>query len=131
MSGVTALWLMGVLARRWVPLFRNYLVPATVIAGNLGFLDMNLGAGKLLDGVDSGQFGSITTQLFTLTFISIGLTAAPKMENPENPENSENSEGTTKRRLRDSPLLRVAWLLGTPGRCCSPSRNSSASAWCP
>lgn len=111
MTGVTALSLMGVmccagvLLRRRVPLFRTYLVPATVIAGILGVLAMNLGAGSMLD-VDAGEFGSITTVLFTLTFISIGLTAPPDSDNTGNTGNKQ------KRRVRDSPLLRGAWLLG-------------------
>jgi ESS family glutamate:Na+ symporter len=117
MTGVIALALIGamcsigVLLRRWVPLFRNYLVPATVIAGVFGVIVMNAGLGKAFDGVDATLFGNITTELFTLTFISIGLTAAPTSPDPD------QGSGTTGRRGRrrfvpQSPLLRGAWAMG-------------------
>jgi ESS family glutamate:Na+ symporter len=115
MTGVIALALIGamcsigVLLRRWVPLFRNYLVPATVIAGVLGVIVMNAGLGKAFDGVDATLFGNITTELFTLTFISIGLTAAPK--------SAGGGDSTTvprgwRRLVPQSPLLRGAWIMG-------------------
>ena len=115
MTGVIALSLIGVMCsigvvlRRWVPLFRNYLVPATVIAGVLGVIVMNLGLGKIFDGVDAKFFGSITTELFTLTFISIGLTAAPKSSAKE--ADDERRPGW-RRFIPQSTLLRGAWIMG-------------------
>lgn len=115
MTGVIALALIGamcsigVLLRRWVPLFRNYLVPATVIAGVLGVVVMNAGLGKAFDGVDATLFGNITTELFTLTFISIGLTAAPKTADGK----AEGPQARGWRRLiPQSPLVRGAWIMG-------------------
>lgn len=117
MTGVIALSLVGamccigVILRRWVPLFRNYLVPATVIAGVLGVIVMNLGLGNAFEGVDATLFGSITTELFTLTFISIGLTAAPRSQ-----QETEGDDGTAvrgwRRLIPRSPLLRGAWIMG-------------------
>lgn len=115
MTGVIALSLIGVMCsigvilRRWVPLFRNYLVPATVIAGVLGVIVMNLGLGKLFDGVDAKFFGSVTTELFTLTFISIGLTAAPK--SADAPGEPDTPTGW-RRFIPQSTLLRGAWIMG-------------------
>lgn len=125
MQGVVALSLIGamccigVLLRRWVPLFRNFLVPAIVIGGILGMILMNLGAGSLFDGVgtasggdvtiDGDLFGTITTELFTLTFTSIGLTAAP-------PSPADNRVKQTRQRWRrfipQSPLVRGALAMG-------------------
>lgn len=115
MAGIIALSLIGVmcsigvLLRRWIPLFRNYLVPATVIAGLIGLAVMNLGLGNLFDGVDAGFFGSITTELFTLTFISIGLTAAPKSAAGKK---SVKASTGWRRLIPQSTLLRGAWIMG-------------------
>lgn len=70
---------LGVFLRAKVPFFRNMLVPASVIAGILGFILMNVIWSTNLDiGVDSSIFTEIVNQLFTVSFISISLTSAPK-----------------------------------------------------
>lgn len=74
---IGAFCLLGMAIRRWIPTFRTNMVPAFVIAGFLGTIAMNGGLDGLLPGVDSALFTTITAQMFTLSFISIGLTVAP------------------------------------------------------
>jgi ESS family glutamate:Na+ symporter len=70
---------VGMLLRAKIPVFRTMLVPASVIAGMLGFLFMNVVAGLGMDvGVDSDVYTSIVNHLFTVSFISISLTSVPK-----------------------------------------------------
>lgn len=70
---------LGMLLRAKIPVFRTMLVPASVIGGMLGFLFMNLIPLTGLEiGTDSGMFTSIVNELFTVSFISISLTSAPK-----------------------------------------------------
>ncbi len=99
---------IGVMLRRWVPLFRNYLVPAIVIAGLLGMILMNLGLGELFEGVDGVLFGSITAELFTLTFISIGLTAAPRSASKGHHAKPEG----WRRIIPQSAMVKGAWAMG-------------------
>lgn len=72
---------MGVFLRAKIPAFRNMLVPASVIGGALGIIFMNVAAGMGVDvGTDSNMYTMIVNNLFTLSFISISLTSAPKGE---------------------------------------------------
>ncbi len=73
--------LIGVLLRAKIPFFRNMLVPSSVIAGVLGLIFMNvaMSAGWNI-GTDTGMFNTIVGHLFTVSFISISLTSAPKNE---------------------------------------------------
>ena len=69
----------GMFLRAKVPFLRNMLVPASVIGGMLGFIFMNVAAGMNISiGTDASMFTSIVNHLFTVSFISIGLTSAPK-----------------------------------------------------
>lgn len=88
--------LIGAVLRAKVPLFRNMLVPASVIAGVLGLLFMNLVpmTGIKL-GTDAGTFATMVNQLFTLSFISIGLTSV------------KSSEGSTA-----GHITKGAWVMG-------------------
>lgn len=73
--------LFGVLLRAKIPFFRNMLVPASVIAGILGLIFMNVCTSAGLNlGTDYGMFNTIVGQLFTVSFISISLTSEPKGE---------------------------------------------------
>ena len=73
--------LIGVFLRAKIPFLRNMLIPASVIAGILGLLFMNASAGLGISvGADSDLYTSIVDNLFTISFISIGLTAVPKTE---------------------------------------------------
>ena len=60
--------------RAKVPMLRNMLVPASVIAGVLGLIFMNTVPQLGIElGTDAGMFATMVNQLFTLSFISIGL----------------------------------------------------------
>ena len=104
LSTIGVFCLVGMLLRRWIPVLRNNLVPATVVAGVLGAVAMNLGLQNLVDGMDAEMFTVITTQLFTLAFISIGLAKTPK--SPATDDSDEESP------TRSSGLLRGAWAMG-------------------
>src|SRR5690606_21362721 len=62
---------IGMILRTKVAFLRNMFVPASVIAGIIGMVVMNIG---VINFTDASMFTSIVTNLFTLTFISIGLT---------------------------------------------------------
>ena len=91
--------LIGMALRRWIPALRANMVPAFVIAGFLGAIAMNVGLSGVLDGVDHELFTTLTAQLFTLSFISIGLTPPPP---------STKGDGGRTQKV----LLRGAWAMG-------------------
>ena len=65
---------IGTVLRAKVPMLRNMLVPASVIAGVLGLIFMNTVPQLGIElGTDAGMFATMVNQLFTLSFISIGL----------------------------------------------------------
>lgn len=68
----------GMIIRAKVAFIRNMLVPASVIAGILGMIVMNT---NLIQAINAEMFTVIVTQLFTITFISIGLTSNNKANN--------------------------------------------------
>jgi len=73
--GVISIMLgFGMLIRSKIPFMRKMLVPTSVIAGILGFLFMNTG---FLANTNTSIFTTIVQQLFTISFISIGLTSNP------------------------------------------------------
>lgn len=70
---------LGMLLRAKIPAFRSMLVPASVIGGMFGFLFMNFVSLTGIDiGTDSGMYTAIVNDLFTVSFISISLTSAPR-----------------------------------------------------
>lgn len=72
---------VGVMLRAKIPFLRNMLVPASVIAGILGAVFMNvLPAVGIGTGTDDRMFTEIVNNLFTVSFISISLTSTPKDE---------------------------------------------------
>lgn len=72
---------IGVLLRAKVPVLRNMLVPASVIAGIVGVVLMNVAIKTGVDiGTDTDMYTSIVNNLFTVSFISISLTSTPKGE---------------------------------------------------
>lgn len=72
---------IGVFLRAKIPFLRNMLVPASVIAGILGILFVNItGSFNIGIGTDTGMFTEIVNNLFTVSFISISLTSNPKGE---------------------------------------------------
>ena len=70
---------LGTFLRAKIPFLRNMLVPASVLAGLLGLVLMNLVPVFHLDiGTDGNMYTEIVNHLFTISFISISLTGAKK-----------------------------------------------------
>lgn len=67
--------LIGVMLRAKISIFQKMLVPASVLAGLAGIIVMNLGFDT---GASSGMYTNIVNELFTVSFISIGLTDVEK-----------------------------------------------------
>lgn len=74
----SAMLLIGVFLRRKIPFFKKMLIPATVIGGIVGFILINIG---MKNYVSTSMFTEIVNQLFTISFISIGLTIASGEKN--------------------------------------------------
>lgn len=73
---------VGLILRAKIKVLRDMLVPTSVIAGVLGCLFMNLcEVGSVSVGTNAGMFSTIVDNLFTVSFISISLTSAPKKDN--------------------------------------------------
>ncbi|MFD1065632.1 sodium/glutamate symporter [Oceanobacillus locisalsi] len=87
----------GMIIRSKVSFIKNMLVPASVIAGILGMILMNT---NLISATDAEMFTIIVTQLFTITFISIGLTS-----------NSSKETSAGKQVVRGSIGLGLLWNL--------------------
>lgn len=89
---ISIMLLVGMLLRAKIPFFRMMLVPATVIAGLVGLVVMNLLGDSLKpSGVDTGLLTNIVNILFTLSFISIALTRAPKQRRKEGEDSTAKS----------------------------------------
>lgn len=67
--------LAGTLLRKWVPLLRNALVPASIIGGVIGFAVLSFG---LVPGYSASDFVALTFHFFTLSFMSLCLTGSSK-----------------------------------------------------
>ena len=83
-SIASVMMVLGVILRAKVSFFRNMLVPASVIAGVLGFVFMNLFGSRFNIGTDANMFTEIVNHMFTISFISISLTSAPKNNKASN-----------------------------------------------
>lgn len=90
--------LIGVILRAKVKLFSNILMPACVIGGILGFILLNVG---VIWNVDFNIYNQMTTELFTLSFISLGLTGL----------SSDEDESVGKTVLKGSIGLAAVWSL--------------------
>lgn len=91
----------GVFLRAKVSFLRKMLVPASVIAGVLGFGFVNLFLVLGVDmGTDPGMYTEIVNHLFTVSFISISLTGTP-----------EKKENTSKDILKGAVALGLIWCL--------------------
>lgn len=71
---------LGMVIRAKIPFIRNTLAPASVIAGIMGFIFINL---EFFENIDTSIFNTVVQHLFTLSFISIGLTSNPKSKTGE------------------------------------------------
>lgn len=73
---------IGTLLRAKIGFLRNMLVPASVIAGLIGVVFMNLVSYFEVNiGTDADMFTDIVNNLFTVSFISICLTGGGSKEN--------------------------------------------------
>lgn len=90
--------LIGVICRAKIGFFGNILMPASVIGGIIGFILMNTG---VLD-VDPNLFSQIVGVLFTISFISIGLTSSPK-------EDKSKGSSTAKDIYKGSMGMGLLW----------------------
>lgn len=87
-TGIMAvLLLLGVLLRREIPLFRKSLLPASIIAGIIGFVLINLGVIPIQQKV----FETISFHLLNLSFLSITLATTKKVIQPEKEQKSEKN----------------------------------------
>lgn len=92
---------IGVFLRAKVPFLRNMLVPASVIAGVLGIVFVNvMGSLNFGIGTDTDMFTTIVNNLFTVSFISISLTSSPKGEG-----------NSAKNTLKGTIGLGIVWCL--------------------
>ncbi|WP_116474366.1 sodium/glutamate symporter [Zobellella maritima] len=66
---------IGSLLRKYIPLLRHSLVPASIIGGLLGFSLLSF---DLLPGFGAGDFTTLTFHFFTLSFMSLCLTGSSK-----------------------------------------------------
>lgn len=73
---------LGVFLRAKVFFLRNMLVSASIIAGILGFIFINICFHFHIDlGTDTKMYTLVVDNLFTVSFISISLTSTPETEN--------------------------------------------------
>ena len=92
---------IGAFLRAKIPALRNMLVPASVIAGVIGVIFMNLAAKFHLNiGTDSAMFTDIVDNLFTISFISICLTGS-----------SKSQENTAKHMMKGALGMGSIWCL--------------------
>lgn len=104
-SWIGIMLLVGILLRAKIPFLSNILMPASVIGGLVGFILMNVGfdGGLLVAlGADSAMSNQIVGFFFTLSFISIGLTAIPN-------EKGKSSGDTAKQVVKGSLGMGLLW----------------------
>lgn len=105
--------LLGMLIRGKVRFVQSMLIPAAVIGGVLGFLCMNTFIPMLTDKVSFEGYTTIVNTLFTISFISIGLTrpAKQKKDPLETGEVVVDQKGRPKKK-KGGPLYRGSMGMG-------------------
>lgn len=78
-SWIGVMLLIGMILRALIKPLGNILMPACVTGGIIGFILMNTGVLTRF-GADPNMCNTLVDMFFTLSFISIGLTAVPKEE---------------------------------------------------
>lgn len=101
-SWIGIMLLVGMILRAKVPFLSNILMPASVIGGLVGFVLMNIPGFATATGVDANMCNTIVGFFFTLSFISIGLTATPK-------EEGKSSSDTAKQMVKGSLGMGLLW----------------------
>ena len=90
---------LGTVLRAKIPALRNMLMPASVIAGILGLIFMNVVPALGIElGTDGNMFTEIVNHLFTVSFISISLT-------------SSNEQGAGKSIFKGALGMGLVWCL--------------------
>ncbi len=83
---------IGVILRAKVSIFRNNLVPASVIGGLIGFIIMQTG---IITNAEPADFSAIAGILWSFSFANMGLTLAAKRK-------KTNTNKSFKERMADS-----------------------------
>lgn len=92
---------LGTFLRAKVGFLRNMLVPASVVAGILGMIFMNVTSELGINiGTDETMYTEIVNHLFTISFISICLTGA-----------GNGKENTTKNIMHGTWGMGIVWCL--------------------
>lgn len=98
---VSVMLCIGMVLRAKISIFRNMLVPSSVIAGILGMIFINIMENMGIGiGTNAKMFTEIVNNLFTVSFISISLTNAPKDEG-----------NTAKNIMKGAVALGLVWCL--------------------
>lgn len=95
---VSVMLCLGMIFRAKVPFFRKMLMPASVIAGIIGFVFMNVVPNAFhtdLGGVNDSVFNTLVNVLFTISFIGITLTDSKKEKKKPDADGKKQS-GTLK-----------------------------------
>lgn len=100
-SWIGIMLLVGIILRAKIPFLANILMPASVIGGLVGFILMNVGVLVPL-GADAAMSNQIVGFFFTLSFISIGLTAIPN-------EKGKSAGDTAKQVVKGSLGMGLLW----------------------
>ena len=89
-GSMAVLLLLGILLRRHIPIFRKSLLPASIIAGIIGFILINIGVIPIRQTV----FETISFHLLNLSFLSITLaTTKQVIRTDEKQKNEKNVRG--------------------------------------
>lgn len=83
---------LGMLLRSKVKVFADLLIPVNVIAGVIGLIYMNTIHDFLLPTVTTTEFNSIVNEMFTFSFISIGLASVKDKKTPKPKRNTPEYE---------------------------------------
>lgn len=87
---MSVLLLIGVILRRALPFFRKSLLPASIIAGLIGFILINAG----FIPIEQSVFETISFHLLNLSFMSITLATTRKVVKTDaEPKNEKNVRG--------------------------------------
>lgn len=103
-SWIGIMLLIGMVCRAKIPFLANMLMPASVTGGILGFILLNIPGVTTALGIDPNMYNIIVNILFTLSFISMGLTSTPKAE-------GQTSADVAKQMTKGSLGMGVLWAM--------------------
>lgn len=99
---------VGIFLRAKVKFLQSMYVPATILAGLMGMVFINLAVGKININVDQVFYSELVGHLFILSFISIGLTRTKKQKTDEN---DAERDSVAKTMARGSIGLGLIWCI--------------------